>query len=331
MSLKFLSPIQLNIKNHLAILPLGDLAEHKIQNWSIEDLKPYVSYILQDKSIDTMFGGLIFNPISSRPNHYIYPMYATLGELATIEDWRLAIDDLFKINYNFHAACLSGRKLDIWVMLPYPLTLQNDFGVVDNVNLNFNNHNDRLVALKWWINNFLEGWQKATYLHGNLTFKGFVWQRDGIFDEDSQLVIDINNFIRQKNYLSMWLPNYGSNGITDWKKFGFDITCINSNYYGNTNNDYQWINYASAFGKFYHTGMQINYGKGLIYNQNHLTDYLNLGLPQYNNYMNDCVVVYKITDQTLNEVYKQKLVDYIRIYSFIKGIYSKVAYPLIPY
>ncbi len=331
MSLKFLSPKQLNIKNHLAVIPMGDLSDHKIENWTTADLEPYISYVLQGKSIDTVFGGLIFNPISVRPNRFIHPLYATFGNLANIEDWKLAIDNLFKLSFNFHAAFLCGKQLDIWVALPYPLSLQSNFGFADNVNLNFENENDRFLALKWWINSFIDRWRKEVHLHPLLTFRGFTWQRDAIIGLDTPLVENVNKYVHDQHLLNMWLPNYGSNDINNWQKLGFDVTCINSNYYGNTTYDWKWLNHASAFAKFYHTGMQINYGKGIIYNQNHLADYLNLGLPQYNDYMRDCLVVYNFPNQNLKNVYTNNLVDYIRVYSFAKGIYIKVNYPGIPY
>ena len=331
MSLKYLSPNQLNIKNHLAMLPCGDLTNNAIDNWTPTDLAPYISYILQGKSIDTMFGGLIFNPISTRKNRFIYPLYATFGKLANIEDWHLAIDNLFTKNLNLHAASLNKRLLDIWVSLPYPLPMQNSFGTINNSNLNFEHENDRLIAVKWWIDSFLNRFRKDSELQPYLTFRGFVWQRDAISHQDIKLVERVNSYIHESNLLSLWLPNYGSSNVIDWQKLGFNAICLNSNYYGNTHYDYKWINNACAFAKYYHTGMQIYNGTGSIFNDTHLMDYLNLGLSQYNNYMNDCLLVYQFPNQTLKGIYENSLVDYIRLYSFVKGIYSKVSYPGILY
>lgn len=331
MTLNFLSPKQLNIENHLAMLPCGDLTDHKIMNWTAPQLEPYTSYILNGISIDAMFGGLIFNPISTRENHYIYPLYATFGDFADKVDWQLAIDNLFEKNLNLHAAALSGRKLDIWVVLPYPLPFQTNFGKINIESLNFEQENDRLTALKWWVDNFHERWKQEIYLHTTLTFRGFMWQRDVINDQDISLVKNINEYIHQLNLLTMWLPNYGSNNVIEWQDLGFNVSCLNPNYYGNTNCDYNWINHAAEFAKAYHTGMQIYYGKGHLFNDSHLVDYLNLGLPEYNNYMNDCMLVYQFPNQNLKEVYEMNVVDYIRLYSFIKGIYGKVFYPAMTY
>ncbi|MFZ7102542.1 MAG: DUF4855 domain-containing protein [Peptococcaceae bacterium] len=331
MTLSYLSPTQLNIKNHLAMLPCGDLTDNKIMNWTGIELEPYISYILQGKSIDTMFGGLIFNPISTRENRYIYPLYASFGDLADKVDWQLVIDNLFAMNVNLQAVSLFKRNIDIWVALPYPLAYQDNFGEIKGKNLNFADDGDRALALTWWIENFLDRWNKETSLHTTLAFKGFMWQREAIIEQDVTLVKKINMYIHQRHLLTMWLPNYGSARILDWQSLGFDVTCINPNYYGNTNHDYQWINHAAAFAQYYHTGMQIYNGKGIIFNDHHLLDYLNLGLPQYNKYMTNCVLVYQFPNQNLQKIYAKNVVDYIRLYSYTKGIYMKVSYPGIPY
>lgn len=327
----YLSPNSLNIKNHLAMIPYGYFADYNIKNWTTIDLAPYASYLLEGNSIDTMFGGLIFNPISTRANHFIYPLYATFGDLANKVDWELALDYLFQKNMNLHAAALNNRQLDIWIVLPYPPSLQNNFGIINNISLNFEQENDRFIALMWWITSFLERWKKESHLHPTLTFRGFTWQRDVINHEDISLVKRVNDYIHSQNLLSMWLPNYGSHGVLDWKSLGFNTTCINPNYYGNTDPDYKWINYTAKFAKSYNAGIQIYFGKGFIFNDVHLLDYLNLGLPQHNNYMNDCLIVYNFPNQNLKTVYEEDLVSYIRIYSFIKGIYAKVFYPNIEY
>lgn len=331
MTLYYLSPKKLHIQNHLAMLPCGDLLGNKIMNWTTAQLKPYLFYLSQGKILDTMFGGLIFNPISTRENRYIYPLYAGFGELADKVDWELFIDHLFKKKVNFHAAAMAKRSTDIWVVLPYPLTFQHNFGRLNGESLDFEIPKDRFLALKWWIDEFLKKWKSVSSLYSNLKFRGFTWQRDAILEQDLSLVKSVNKYIHLHHLLSMWLPNFGSSGVVDWMDMGFDITCINSNYYGNTNHDFQWINHTASFAKYYHTGIQINYGKGLIFKDSHLLDYLNLGLPQHNQYMNNCLLLYQFHNQKLTEVLEKDKNSYARLYSFIKGKYSKIPYKGIPY
>jgi hypothetical protein len=332
MTTGYLSYKKLKVKNHIAMLPCGDFPDNKTMNWTVDNLIPYLSYLEKGRSIDTMFGGLIFNPISARKNRYIYPLFVSFGDLADKVDWQIALDNLFINKENFHAVATAAREsVDIWVALPYPLPQQDNFGDIEGILINFINNKDRFIALKWWINSFIKRWKKESHLHSSLIFRGFVWQREAIMNEDDSLIKQINNYLHLQRILSMWLPNYGATGVLDWKSYGFNATCVNPNYYGNTNHDYQWINNAAAFTQFYNTGLQINYGKGIIFNDTHLVDYLNLGLPQYNNYMKNCLLVYQFPNQTLEEVYKMNLIDYKRLYSFIKGKYIKFSYPGMPY
>ncbi len=331
MTESYISSQQLQIQNHLAVLPCGDFSDNNLLNWTDEQLRPYLFYTINGQNFDTMFGGLVFNIIRARENHYIYPMYTPFGEPPEKVDWQMAIDNLFKPNFNFDVAAKTKLNIDIWVSLPYPHPVQKSFGEINGKILNFTIEEDRLAALQWWINTFLELWKKKSSFLSPLIFRGFVWQRESIDGEDIPLVKKINSYIHLHHLLSLWLPNYGAAGLIDWKGFAFDAVCVNPNYYGNTNHDYQWINNAALFAKYYQNGIQIYYGKGLLFNDTHLLEYLNLGLPEHNNYVENCLLVYQFPNQTLKEVAEKNVVDYIRIYSFMKKIYTKVFYPGIPY
>lgn len=332
MSLVYLSPKDLNIQNHIAVLPCGALEEEKKVKWTEEQLKYYLTYVVNGNSIDTMFKGLIFNPIVGRKGHYIHSLYNGFGKLATIEDWEHVLSLLFNEDENIIAAAkTTTAPIDIWVCLPYPSPRQTSFGIVNGSMLDFRSEDNRFEAIKWWIDAFLKKWNEYSPLLRSLTFKGFVWQREALMEEDRNLVKRANDFIRTRGLLSMWLPNFGSVGVLNSTEYGFDVCCVNPNYYGNTGHDYQWINHTSAFIKTFRLGIQINYGKGILFNDHHLIDYLNLGLPQYNNYLEDCLIIYQFHNLTMKETYENSFVDYVRLYSSIKNIYTKVSYPGIAY
>ncbi|WP_047151978.1 DUF4855 domain-containing protein [Aneurinibacillus tyrosinisolvens] len=331
--LGYLSSTDSPIQNHICMLPCGGLLAGDKQSWNAADLQPYVSYMINGKGIDRMFGGFIFNSISIREGYFIYPLYVGFGKPADHIDWLQWIEALFAPEQNFQALLLTSPKspLDVWVSIPYPYPPQDNFGVIENQNLNFKSDDHRYIAVTWWIDRFLDRWKAETSLHSKLNFRGFHWQREAIDPYDAELVKRVNGYIRTKGLYSMWLPNYGSYGVTTWKELGFDVTAINPNYYGNTSYDYQWITYASHFSKFYHTGLQITFGKGLLYSDTHLLDYLNLGLPEKNNYMKESIIVYQFPNQIMKEIYQTRFVDYIRLYTFIRGLYTKISYPEIKY
>lgn len=329
----FLSPQAYGLRNHICMIPCGGLLGDANQYWTKDQLLPYAKYVVNNQIIDNMFKGFIFNGIRAREKHFIYPLFVGFGDPSDITDWLLWADALFLPNLNLNAlADVAGNeKRDVWVSIPYPHPFQKSFGTVGGRVLNFLLEDDRLEAVKWWIDQFLVRWNKNAHLHQNLDFRGFLWQREAIDANDEPLAARVNEWIHKKGCLSMWLPNYGSFGVMNWKKMGFDVTAVNTNYTGNTSYDYKWIQYSSLFSATYHTGMQMIWGKGLIYSDNHHLDYWNLGLPAHCGFMTESYLVYQFPNQRLDVLMKSNLVDYVRLYTFIKGLYQRVEYPGIPY
>lgn len=326
---KYMSAEKLGVQNHLCLLPYGEDTENRISKWTARYLKPYQSYLVNEDPVDSMFGGLIFNPISGRKNRFIYPMYSDFGVLPEKEDWRIVLELLFRKPYNLDAAArntLIGKKTDIWVTIPYPILTQTNFGNLERKKINFKIEEDRYAAMTWWINQFLRKWNYNPYgnLKKKLTFRGFVWPRASIDSRDESLVKKVNAYIRQIGLLSLWLQQYGSAGCVEWKKFGFDAACTHPNYYGTTGPDYEWIANSTVFAKYFRTGMQITFGKGLLYKENHLLDYLNYGV--YNEYMKNSLLVYQFPNQSMYEIYKKHPKEYAYLYSFIKKTYTPI-YP----
>lgn len=89
-------------------------------------------------------------------------------------------------------------------------------------------------------------------------------------------------------------------GVTEWRKTGFDVTGLNTNYTGNTSYDYKWIQNAALFATVCHTGLQLIWGKGLIYNDKHQLDYWNLGLPNKCGYMTESFLIHQFPNQRLD-------------------------------
>lgn len=300
-------------------------------NWNSAQLKPYAKYLDNENEVDDMFGGFIFDGIRVRDNRYMYPLFVSFGEPADITDWLMWADALFlqDLNLNALAQVAGTSKRDVWVSIPYPHPFQKSFGFVGNRNLDFQLEDDRLAAVQWWLDQFLNRWHAQTHLHDKLDFRGFVWQRGAVDAQDENLIVGVNLAIRKKGYLSMWLPNYGSCGVIKWQKWGFDITTAFPNYTGHTNYDSSWISNASTFAAAFHTGLQLVWGKGLLYNDRHPLDYWNKGLPDNHGYMEDCYLVYHFPNQRLDQLYQTSFIDVVRLYTFIKGLYQQVDDPAV--
>ncbi len=328
----YITAEELSIQNHLCMLPCGDASDEYSSDWTKEELKYYQHYIVEGNPVDTMFKAFIFNPIRVREDYFIHSMHTGLGKFARNNDWLQIIERLFMDDVNLDALYQNtkyGERTDVWVTIPYPNPLQERFGHVFGNNLNFVNDSDRIKAVQWWIDCFMMRWEEKTNLHDKLVLRGFAWQRESINSGDEALVKASNEYIHKHQLLSIWPFNYGSTGCLNWKEYGFDAAVANPNYYGNTEVDTNWITNTSVFAKHYHTGIQINYGKGSTYNSTHIYDYLNLGLT--NEFIQNCLLLYQFQDQTMKQIYEEDITAYIQIYSFIKNIYQQFRYPGILY
>jgi hypothetical protein len=301
-------------------------------NWTPTELQYYVSYIINGTPADTMFNGFIFYPLSARKNRYIYPKYAAFGEIGDLADWQEWLNALFVPGQNLDAlhTLATRAPLDLWITVPYPYLDQPNFGVVNGKMLQFDSDEDRFTAVAWWIDQFLLRWNERN-LSDRLHLRGFVWQRESVYDFDEKVVKETNQYIKSKGYYRMWLPFFGAYMSLKWQELDFDAVVPHPNYYANSAFDVNWIGAAANYAKYFHTGLQIIGGKGYLYKETDLLDYFNFGLPDRFHYMKECFLVYQFPQQTLKELYENRLADYIRLYTFIKGTYFKVSYPGMPY
>ncbi|WP_342539852.1 DUF4855 domain-containing protein [Heyndrickxia sp. FSL K6-6286] len=325
MSTGYMTAEQHSITNHICVLPVGDFLNKEMGNWSTEELKYCQYYFENGQPLDTFFRSYIFDPIRIRDDYYIHAMHTGLGKQARISDWMLVTDHLFDENVNLHALAQNtneGEVNEVWVTIPYPHPLQENFGTVLEEKLDFTNDEDRLKAIKWWIECFLIRWQKEEGLHQKLAFKGFVWQRSSINTGDEQIVKDTNDYIHQKGYLTLWLFNFGSPGCAQWDTLNFDAACANPNYYGNTEVDTNWIKNTTVFSQYYHTGIQISFGTGMLFNNTHLYDYLNFGVSE--GYMMNSLIAFQFPNQTLKKIYLNHPDEYKNMYLFTKKQYEPI-------
>ncbi|TSB46083.1 DUF4855 domain-containing protein [Alkalicoccobacillus porphyridii] len=321
----------LNIKNHLAIINIGGFDENNIRAWSAKELEPAVQYSLNGHSTgETYFEGFIFNPISPREGSFMHPLYSGFGTPANKDDWRDYLDLLFEQDANLHALnSLASKELDIWIGLPYPLISENPFGTVNSEHtLIFNNKEDRLQALTWWYNKAIQHWNDASLT--NLKLQGFFWIKEVLSESDEDLIQEINAIIHLDGFKTMWLPNYGGYGaMKPWKgdHLKFDVTAVNTNYYGNTMMGTEWINHACMFSNVFGCGLQLNIGKGWTFSPYHVYDFLNFGLPSRNNYINNHFLVFSFYNLTFKEFAENSPAEYQQIRHFMKKQYVEQSYP----
>ncbi|MCM2675032.1 DUF4855 domain-containing protein [Alkalicoccobacillus plakortidis] len=321
----------IGVQNHLAVINIGGFDDQQTRLWNVKDLRPAVSYQLNGADAgETYFNGFIFSPISSRDGSYIHPLYDGFGERSIEQDWQLYLNYLFEKETNLHALeSLASTKLDIWIGLPYPLIGDTIFGTAGTgVDMAFDSTATRLTALSWWYKQFVTKWHATGFT--KLKLQGFYWIKEVLSESDEELIQQINNQIHADGYKTMWLPNYGGFGaMKPWKgdHLKFDVTAVNTNYYGNTMMGTEWINHACMFSNVFGCGLQLNIGKGWTFSPYHVYDFLNFGLPTRNNYINDHLLVFSFYNLTFKEFAESSPAEYQQIRHFMKKQYVDQSYP----
>lgn len=322
------------VQNQVAVLPCGALPHEPGTAWTEPALRPYTFFLLNDGTvIDTMFRGFAFVPMSLRPGYFLHPLFAALCAAADQTDWLQWIDELFRPDVNLPALNACARDaVDVWIGLPYPHLFQTRFGQVNGRDLNFDETDDRVIAVSWWIDQFMLRWQQEKGAYGKLQLRGFLWCREAVLPhEDLHLVKAVNDCVHRHGLLSLWLPNYGSYLVDQWAELGFDISALSSNYRGNTHYQSDWLTNTSMAARVYNNGMQVVFGKGLIFSDNHYLDYWNLGGDDFSGYMRKSFLVFQFPNHTVGDIYHHRFIDYFHLYSFVKGACPKLDYPDIAY
>jgi len=319
----YLTAGELGIRNNIAVLPCGGLDSLRPKLWSAEELKPYANYMPAGTVLDSLFEGFVFQPVLSSARRFFHPLYAGFRPPAVRKDWMEWFVCLFTEGVQLHAlAEASSHHPDVWITLPFPHPEIRGFKVPGEAALNFARNRDRLEALKWWIGECMEAWNRHPALGQKLRFRGFVWPRDTIGGGDLQLAAMVNAHIRSLGLKSMWICNYGSPGVDRWRRLGFDAAVLHSNYTGAGSYDVNWLRYASLFAKTVRAGLLLVKGKGGIYGPGHFDDYLRMGLPDNMDYMGDALKVFAFPNQTLAEWMREEPQTYDRLYRFLKGTYE---------
>ncbi len=314
----------------------GNLLNTDYKRWGVEDFRDYLLYVSGDAPTDSFFKAFLLSPNRARSGRFLNPLLIGFEPPSNQLDWVEWLNELFAPQGNLPAlktaipmAGSFPSAVDVWVTLPYPEWEQKVFGVVYGCQLDFTHQRERILALEWWLEQFAVEWAKFDNVY--VRFRGFRWARESILESDLDLVKEASDRVHDRGWQLMYLTNYGSAHALDWADLGFDLALIHPNYYGNTSYQWNWIDNAAYFSMYYHTGLQLTYGRGLLYDENHIFDYLNRGLTEYRGYMNEAFTLFNFDRVGIRDLYQTRPDVYCAIHSFVKGIYQKRSYPGITY
>lgn len=240
-------------------------------NWDFIDALPYAGYLDENYSIvDSFFDAFLFLGGCSPEGRDFGSLIGGKKESATkLEDWLWYLDKLFEPKRQLAAfEKAKGRvnetldqeeKAKVVIMIPNPLTAQDDFGEIDGEKLSFSSEKQRLKAIDWYVKEIEKRWQSAGF--ENLELHGFYWMSEEIGSKDKTLVLRVADYLHDKNYQFYWIPYNKAEGYNS--SYKFDAVFRQPNYMFNDQITLSrfWYTYIDAL--TYGTNFEIE-GEGTV-------------------------------------------------------------------
>jgi hypothetical protein len=298
---------------------------------TVDDLLPIMAYLDKDGAIkDTMYDGFLFLLTGT----FKSGLAGYNGFNKSDGEW--LVSTLFEDKYNINALeeaagqiktklGLSDYKYKFYVSIYYPQTGSN-FGDIngDGKSETLNTMQDRLEAVEWYMNLFETELAKHDYK--NIEFCGYYWYNESMDDKngDMELVNGISDLAHKHGSQLFWIPYFVASGYSLWAEHGLDVACMQPNYAFGLDRPITNIINTANLTKRYGMGIEIEIDSKALSNDLYLQRYMNyLKYSVYYGYMNDCIHMYYMGYNDLNNTYNSKsakirlIYDYT--YQFIKG------------
>lgn len=328
----------MNAKNRLFLMYCGrDASGQDYRRWSSEETEKFLAYKTSN-STEAFFPGVLLLAIKSGSGGSLIPGFGTPGNK---QDWQAWLEDIFLPDSNLDAICQTVRlynlpPVDIWISLPYPDTGQINFGPVLGKQLNFSYNADRLSALKWWVDRFLDRWQCLdNEKKDRVNLKGFYWARESMTIKDRFMLPGFINHIKSLGFHTLWIPYYAVTPFLNVQNPGFDIVVIQPSYLQNPGIGWQRLKSTHKRAMKYGAGFEIEFDTSALYVNSDgfkiAIDYLNRGLPEYEGYMNEMFIACYTGYKTIVNLCHNNSPIYEYLFRFVKGTLTKVNYPGMKY
>lgn len=256
--------------------------------WTVSDFKPYVTYVdAGGNSQSMLFDSFLFLPEGTAPSGH---SFGAAGIPSDQADWQYYIDNTFDSANQLtalnaavataHNALHNNLIPRVVIAIPYPSPSQTQFS--DGINFNQNQVGNRtalqnrLNAIKWYIDTVLQKWDSANYT--NLKLIGFYWYDENIEYGKSQIEVGLIQhaaaYIHSRGYKFSWIPDYQGQGFQIWQQMGFDVANMQPNYYTAPSSvPSERLAVAAAIAKQYGMGIEIEMDDNMLnMNPNGATD-----------------------------------------------------------
>lgn len=241
--------------------------------WDKELFEPYVSYTNKQNQQKWLYDGFLFLEFKDGKGRNFAPGYDKLN--ARKVEWTWLMDRHFEKNTAFNALNdliaekkkeikkPSFKKHKVVMGLPSAIHKQTDWGELEGKVLDFNKKEDRLAAVTWYIDEFLEKFDGEHFK--NLQLSGFYW-----VDEDDRdgkgITQSVGDYVRSKGLKFYWIPYWNASGNTKWKEMGFDFAWQQPNHFFNAKIPDSRLQEACDLASDANMGMEMEFDESALAN-----------------------------------------------------------------
>lgn len=238
---------------------------HRRMEWTKDQFVPYVVHQNLQGKKDWLFDGFLFTEFLDGKGHHFAHGNGTT-ELARRQEWEWLMERQFEKDRGFSALdqCIGEQikemgnppfKHKLVVVIPVPEKIQKDWGNLDRP-MDFSRPEDRIEACKWYIDRFLNRYQKEGFQH--LDLEGFYWvsEKDSAYRD---ILVQVGDYIRSKNLKLYWIPYWTAAGFDNWKTDKFDFAYIQPNYFFKNTVNYERLDATCAFAKGTNMGLEMEF------------------------------------------------------------------------
>ena len=227
--------------------PIVDLAliyqgGYRRIDWNQDHFKPFLTWTNPDtQEEEWLFDGFLFIEIYSGNVFYFEaatgdPLYRPINKA----DFLWWLDQVFVENRSIDALDKAvGKTIErlgspprphrVVLMVPDAICeVTNNlrfWGELNGKTLDFGNDEDRIAAIKWYIDMLMDRWNRKTYK--NIELAGFYWVVEdiGYYSRASnrRVLPVIGQYVRSLSKQFYWIPYNNASGSSEWKALGSDI------------------------------------------------------------------------------------------------------------
>ncbi len=123
-----------------------------------------------------------------------------------------------------------ASKHQVVMTLPIAYQAFNGWGRIDGRMLNFAILEDKLAAMKWYVDMLIEEWNKADFK--NIELAGVYWLRESIDNgyHEIECATAMSEYVHEKGLKMFWIPYYRATHYQDGKSYGIDVVYHQPNY-----------------------------------------------------------------------------------------------------